>query len=175
MEVNHQQELAPDPIPLQAATRKKADGTSNSRDLAEINAKLVRENEQLTHERDLLRLIIDSLPDLIYAKDRESRFLIGNSACAQALGANRPGEIAGKTDYDFFPRDPAERYFADEQAVMRSGQTFNTVESFVENGAREIRWMQTTKVARRDANGNICRTPLPNSFGPHWTQISRRV
>ena len=154
MEGNQQQESASDPILLQAANRK-ANGTSAVRDLVTINAKLARENAELSRERDLLRMIIDSLPDLIYAKDAKSHFLISNSACARALGASRPGEVVNKTDFDFFPREFAERYLADEQAVMHSGQTFNAIESFAEKGTKEIRWMQTTKVARRDGNGKV--------------------
>jgi PAS domain S-box-containing protein len=154
MEGNHQQEPASDPILLQTANRQ-ANGILDVRELVATNAKLVQENEQLASERDLLQTIIDNLPDAIYIKDTGSRFLMGNSACARALGASRPNEIADKTDFDFFPKEFAERYLADEQAVMRSGQTLNTIESICENGAKESRWMQTTKVARRDGNGKI--------------------
>ena len=155
MEGNQQQATpASDPTLLQTANHK-ANGTSGALDLAAINAKLVRENAELARERDLLRLIIDSLPDSIYVKDTESRFLTGNSACARALGSSGPDEIANKTDFDFYPNEFADRYFVDEQAVMQSGQTLNTIESVYEKGAKEIRWMQTTKVPWRDGNGKI--------------------
>jgi PAS domain S-box-containing protein len=154
MEGNYQQEPASDPILLQTPNRQ-AKGILDVRELLAANAKLVTENERLASERDLLRTIIDNLPDPIYVKDTESRFLMGNSACARTLGASRPDEIANKTDFDFFPKDSAERYLADEQAVMRSGQTLNTIESICENGTKESRWRQTTKVARRDGDGNI--------------------
>jgi PAS domain S-box-containing protein len=151
---NHQRVPASDPILLKTVSRK-ANGNSSVRDLAAINAKLVRENEELARERDLLRMIIDSLPDFIYVKDSKSRFLMGNSACARALGASDPDEIVGKTDFDFSTKDSAERYFANEQAVMRSGQTLDTVESFVEKGAKESRWIRSTKIARHDGDGKI--------------------
>ena len=154
MEGNQQQARASDPILLQAANRN-ANGISGAPDLAAINAKLVQENAKLASERDSLRLIIDSLPDPIYVKDAEGRFIAGNSACIRGLGASCWDEIANKTDFDFFAREFAERYFADEQALMLSGETLNTVESAVEKGGKEIRWMQTTKVARRDGNGRI--------------------
>jgi PAS domain S-box-containing protein len=154
MEGNHQRERAPETKLLKRAKRR-VNGTSGVRSLSAINAQLLQENAELSCERDLLRLIINSLPDLIYVKDADSRFLTGNSACARALGASSANEIIGKTDFDFFPGKSAERYLRDEQALMRSGQTLNTVESFSENGAAELRWMQTTKVARRDRNGNV--------------------
>lgn len=51
-----------------------------------------------TCERDLLRTLIDGLPDNIFIKDRQSRFLISNLAHVRTLGATRPDEVIGKTD-----------------------------------------------------------------------------
>src|ERR1035441_4585773 len=66
--------------------------------LAASNARLVRENARLAQEYDLLRTLIDSLPDNIFVKDRQSRFLINNLAHVRTLGATHPDEVLGKTD-----------------------------------------------------------------------------
>ncbi len=134
---------------------RKVNGASGVLDLAAINAKLAQENAELARERDLLRTIINSLPDCIFVKDNKSRFLTGNTAWVRTLGASDPDEIAQKTDFDFFPKKLAERYFADEQAIMESGQTVNTIEPVFEKRTKETRWLQTTKVARRDSDGNV--------------------
>jgi PAS domain-containing protein len=68
-----------------------------------------RAEETLAAERNLLRTLIDSLPDRIYIKDVESRFLLNNIAHLQALGARFQEEVAGKTDYDYRPPDLADR------------------------------------------------------------------
>jgi PAS domain S-box-containing protein len=154
MKGNHQ-DSATDTIPRPKRLNHKVNGVSRGRSLAAMNAKLVQEKAELARERDLLRMIIDSLPDPIYVKDTESRFLTANLACARSLGAVHPDEIVHKTDFDFFPKEFAGQYFADEKGVMRSGQTLNTIESTIERDAREVRWVQTTKVARHDGNGNI--------------------
>jgi two-component system sensor histidine kinase/response regulator len=154
MEGDHHQEQTADPIRLRTASRQ-LNGNSDGEDLSVLNAKLARENAQLTRERDLLRVVIDSLPDFIFVKDQESRFLINNLAHARFLGADHPVEVAGKIDFDCFPKEFAEKYFADEQIVMQSGKPLSRVESVVDNTTKEIRWLQTTKVPRRDEDGKI--------------------
>jgi PAS domain S-box-containing protein len=103
----------------------------------------------------LLRTLVDKLPDCVYVKDRESRFLLNNLAHAKILGANHPDEVIGKTDFDCFPKELAERYFGDDQALMQSGETLNRVEPTINKVTREIRWLQTTKIPLRDANGVV--------------------
>ena len=77
--------------------------------------------EALEVERGLLRTMIDSLPNKIYAKDTQSRFIACNWPVAREMGTT-PSEIIGRTDFDYFPAEMAEGFFADEQAVIRSGE-----------------------------------------------------
>ena len=67
--------------------------------------------------------VIDNLPDYIYVKDAASRFITTNAAHLKVLGARRIDDVVGKTDFDFFPREPAEQYYRDEQEVIRIGNT----------------------------------------------------
>ncbi len=83
-----------------------------------------RAEESLAEERNLLRTLIDNLPDYIYVKDTESRFINGNLTVAQLMGATSVDELIGKTDFDFFPKELATQYFADEQAIIKTGQPF---------------------------------------------------
>ncbi|MGH7980881.1 MAG: PAS domain-containing protein, partial [Limisphaerales bacterium] len=151
MDGNHQDSV-PNTISLRQGRR--ANGSLGSRRIAK-SAKKARAVKEAAAEADLLQMIIDSFPDLIYVKDTQSRFLISNLACARALGALHPKEIINKSDFDFFPKEFAERYFADEQALLKSGQSFNVMESLLEKTTGKIRWIHTTKVARRDGNGEI--------------------
>ena len=122
---------------------------------AGLNAKLAQENTQLVQERDLLRTLIDSLPDNIFIKDRQSRFLINNLAHVRTLGATHPDEVLGKTDRDIFPAESANQYYGDEQALMKSGQPLNQEETVVNPRTSEKRWLQTTKVPLRDKQGVV--------------------
>src|SRR5258708_7063970 len=77
---------------------------------------LKRSQDNLIQERTLLRTLIDNIPDYIYVKDLQSRYLINNVAHARLVG-NTPPEIIGKTAYDIFSPELAERYFSDEQKI----------------------------------------------------------
>ena len=80
-----------------------------------------RREEELSAERRLLRTVIDLIPDYIYVKDRNSKFIVNNAAVARNLGFS-PEDVIGKTDFDFFPEDLARQFFEDEQQVMASGK-----------------------------------------------------
>ena len=114
-----------------------------------------RENETLLDDHGLLRTLIDLLPDYIYVKDAQSRFVINNLAHARILGAESPEEVTGKTDFECFPRELAEQYYADDQQVMRSGQPLvNHEERVVDRTGRET-WVSTTKVPLRNNKGEV--------------------
>ena len=109
----------------------------------------------LASERNLLRLLIDSFPDLIYVKDTEGRFLLGNEAVARIMAAVSPDELIGKTDFDYYPKELADRFYADDRQVLTSGTPLKDMEEHYTSCAGPAGWYLTTKVPIRDANGNI--------------------
>ena len=114
--------------------------------------------EALQQERFLLQTLISNLPDPIYFKDRESRFIRVNPALAKRLGGDDPQHMLGKTDFDFFAREHAEPAFNDEQVLIRTG------EPLVGKEEKEVwpdgheEWVSTTKMALRDPDGRIVGT-----------------
>src|SRR5262249_21185224 len=102
----------------------------------------------------LLRALVDNLPDFIYAKDAECRFLLANAAVARHMGTT-PENLIGKSDFDFFPPDLAEAYSSDERRVMRSGEALiNRQEAGLEAAGTQIAIL-TTKVPLRDEQGRV--------------------
>ena len=124
-------------------------------ELSESNAALQQSNAELVQERRALRTLIDNLPDYIFIKDRQSRFLVNNLAHARVLGAAQPDEVTGKSDLDIFPAELAKQYFADEQALMEAGQPLDREETVVDPKTGETRWLQTTKTPLRDKEGKV--------------------
>ena len=115
-----------------------------------------RAQELLTAEHNLLRTLIDNLPDSIYIKDTQSRFVISNVEIARRVGAKTPDELIGKTDNDFHPKELASKYYADEQQVIRSGRPLlNREEQVIDHTTGETMWNLTTKVPWRDSHGEI--------------------
>src|ERR1017187_4941775 len=130
-------------------------------DAAALNAKLAQENARLTRERDLLRMVIENLPDQVYAKDKQGRFVLNNPTHAKALGANSPEEMKGKSDFDFFSPELAAQYYTDEQKTIETGQPVINQEQY-KNNPRDPnspkRWSVTSKVIWRDKDGDILGT-----------------
>ena len=114
-----------------------------------------RAEEALAVERNLLRTLVDTLPDFVYAKDAESRFLMANRSVAQTMGAASPDELIGKTDFDFYPRELAEKYFADEREVLRTGRALLNRDEPGRTPEGNPFSLLTSKVPFRDASGEI--------------------
>ena len=111
--------------------------------------------EALGEERNLLRTLIDNLPDAIYVKDRQSRFVIKNLADARKMGAATPEATIGKSDFDFYPAELAAQYYADDQAVIQSGRAIINREEPITEASGRTGWISTTKVPLRDREGNV--------------------
>jgi len=114
-----------------------------------------RMEEALAEERNLLRTLIDNLPDPIYTKDTEGRYLINNTAHMRFLGAKTPEEVVGKSVFEFYPQELAAQYYADDQEVIRSGQPLlRREEQSVDRAGNRV-WFLTTKVPLRDRDGKV--------------------
>jgi PAS domain S-box-containing protein len=111
--------------------------------------------EELAYERDLLRGLLDNIPDRIYFKDVESRFLRCSRSLARRLGLEDPKQIVGKTDFDFHPKDLAEEFHADEQRIILTGQPLVAkLERQRDPDGREI-WASVTKVPIYTKHGHV--------------------
>jgi PAS domain S-box-containing protein len=125
---------------------------------AELQQEIVERRqvqEALAEERNLLRTLIDNVPDLIYVKDIQSRFVLANSADVRFMGASSPDELIGKTDFDFYPQQLAAQFYADEQAIVESGQPLISKDEPNLDHTGTRRWLLTTKVPLRDNEGKI--------------------
>ena len=112
-----------------------------------------RVEEELAFERDLLRALLDNVPDRIYFKDTVSRFVRCSRALADRLGLNMPEEAIGKTDYDFHPEKEAREFHEDETRVMHTGEAVvNKVEKQTGKDGQSI-WASVTKVPFRNRAG----------------------
>ena len=117
-----------------------------------------RAEEALIEERHLLRTLLDNLPDYIYFKDRDTRFIRTNKAHAKAFSLSDPAQVVGKTDFDFFTNEHAQPAFADEQEIIRTGQPMLAKEEKETWPDGRETWVSTTKMPLRDVAGNIIGT-----------------
>lgn len=118
------------------------------------NAPLVKpDTEADLMELAMLRAVVASLPDLIYVKDAQSRFLLANKATALAMGAASGQDLLGRSDFDFYPRGTAEGFFADEQRVITTGEPLVSQDEHIREPDGRTRWIMTTKVPLVDGVG----------------------
>jgi PAS domain S-box-containing protein len=109
---------------------------------------------KLIAEHNLLRTLIDNLPDGIYAKDAAGRKILANPADLKNLRCKTEAEAFGKTDFDLFPRDIAEKFWADDQKVIQGQPVINREEYFLDAEGAKC-WLLTSKLPLRDQNGEI--------------------
>jgi PAS domain S-box-containing protein len=102
--------------------------------------------DALRAEHDLLRALIDNMPDLIYVKDAGSGFVLANRALAQFMGAKNPEDLLGKTDFDYSPKELATAYYSDEQAILQTGQPLVNREERAVDAKGNAKWLSTSKV-----------------------------
>jgi two-component system, sensor histidine kinase and response regulator len=116
---------------------------------------LLRAKEALAGERQVLRALIDNVPDFMYVKDKKSRFLVANQHLAESRGLSAPEQLLGKTDFDFFPCELADIYFADEQRLISGKQAVFSKEEECRDLTGNTIWLLTTKVPLFDEKGEV--------------------
>lgn len=121
------------------------------RDISQRNQILHRIDE----ERNLLRTVIDAIPDFVYVKDTQHRLLLNNAAHAKSLKLTELLVPSQLTDQDFFPPEMAAKYHADEEQVLRTGQPLIGVEERSIGTDGNLIWALTTKVPLRNLDHEI--------------------
>ena len=106
-------------------------------------------------ELKMLRMVIDSLPDLIYCKDTQSRFLLANPAQREFISGNAQKSVAGLSDSSFFPEETAKSFFNDEQEIVRSGKPLVSQAERMQDFSGNDVWILTTKVPFRGNDGSV--------------------
>ena len=108
--------------------------------------------EELQESENKYRILLENLPQKIFQKDTDLVYVSCNENFAQDLKI-RPEEFKGKTDYEFFPEELAEKYRADDRRIITSGKTEDIEEKYLRDG-QEI-WVQTLKTPIKDKKGTI--------------------
>ncbi|MCA8987988.1 MAG: PAS domain-containing protein, partial [Planctomycetaceae bacterium] len=138
-------------MPLRSTSGEIIGTFGISRDITD----LVTAEKTLEREQHLSDALMNGLPDLIFFKDRQGKFMKGNQALADYYGMAHPEELVGKTDYDFSPPELAASFEEDDQRVMKSGDKLIAREEVNEDSHGNITYFLTTKVPIRNSHGNV--------------------
>jgi len=122
--------------------------------------------EALQASEKKYRTLLENLPQKIFLKDKDSVYISCNENYARDLKI-KAKDIAGKTDYDFFPEELAHKYSADDKKVIKSGKTEDINEKYIREGKEVI--VHTVKTPVRDEQGNVT-----GILGIFWDITSQR-
>lgn len=110
---------------------------------------------EIKQQAEREKAILSTLPFMVWLKDKDSRLLAVNETYAK-MCATTIENIIGKTDYDFFPKEDADLYVADDKEVMKLGKT-KSVEEVIQ-GSDGTRWHETYKTPLFDEKGEVIGT-----------------
>ena len=133
--------------------RKKKEST-----LQKENEELKKRVKELEQDHFLFSALLDNIPDTIYFKDKESRFIRTSKSMALSLNRKSEQSLLGKTDFDIHDKEHAQQAFKDEQQIMATGNPIINCEQ-KELGTNNVEiWKSTTKLPLKDTKGNIIGT-----------------
>jgi len=110
--------------------------------------------EKMEYQQNLFDALMDNMPDVIYFKDTESRFIRVSKVSCPGLGIKSPEEAVGMTDFDFAPRELAEQFYADDQMVMKTGKPIIGKEEVMISKVSKT-WYSATKVPIKNKDGKV--------------------
>ncbi|TIO08266.1 EAL domain-containing protein [Mesorhizobium sp.] len=119
-------------------------------DVTELTA-----NRLIVDERISLQTLIDWVPDYMWVKDTESRFVVANRAIASDSGKDKTSDMIGLTDFDLHAPELAQRFRAIEQDVLRTGRPMIDEEEFVVDASGTGKWLSSTKVPLRNGQNDV--------------------
>ena len=115
--------------------------------IATLSARHKQANEALRKSEALHRTLVENIPQKIFMKARDFTWISINENFARDLGV-RPEDVVGKVDSDFFPKELADKYRADDKRIMEEGITDELVEQYVQDGKKV--WVETVKDAHQE-------------------------
>jgi two-component system, sensor histidine kinase and response regulator len=112
-------------------------------------------DNQSRDELQMLRAVIEAVPEAIYIKDAESRFLLANPNSVRQMRAGSVDNVIGRNDFDFFPAEFAREYMENERDIIRTGESLlNHPETSLDPDGKPT-WLLTSKVPFRNGRGQV--------------------
>jgi len=124
----------------------------------EKTRELMETQKALEQENDMMQTLLENIPDHLYFKDLESKFVRVSKSFSSREGFEDPDEFIGKSDHDIFSGEHAQKTLSDEQKIIKTGKPLLGIE---ENETREDgreTWVITSKMPFYNTNGKIIGT-----------------
>ncbi len=145
-------------VPVEGSNSSILDEKGNLIGFLALHTDITRRKEveqELAHSAQLLNTIANTSRDLIYVKNTKGEFQIASQAVARLVGAKTGDELIGKSDFDFFPYELANKYYTDEQNIIQAGEPLIDIEEASVYPDGTPVWLLTTKIPYRAADGTL--------------------
>jgi two-component system sensor histidine kinase/response regulator len=127
----------------------------NTTILRKAETALEQAESAIETERTLMDILMDTIPDRIYFKDSDSKFIRVNKAMAKRHGMSDPKIVEGHTDFDLFSNEHALQAFNDELEIMKTGNPILNLEEKETFSDGSLKWAQTSKMPLYNKEGNV--------------------
>jgi PAS domain S-box-containing protein len=133
--------------------KQAADSLRQANEQLEIRVQ--ERTRELVEQRAMLERLVEHIPDFIYIKDIEGRYVVDNAAHRGLIGVRASEDVVGKTVYDFYPRELADKFTADDKAVLAGQKPLLNRSEFVTDHQNRRIPVLTSKVPWRDKDGKL--------------------
>lgn len=111
---------------------------------------------ELAEQNQLLRTVLDNIPDVIFMKDAQGRYEVVNRTYLEYTGKSLE-DVIGRTAYDLFPPEFAQEFHKSDMQRIRHGDPVTDLASRPHFNLNEPRWMLETQIPLRDTSGDVTR------------------
>ncbi len=139
---------------LKGSERQRIEISEMLDDVTKTKDDLALTGEKLRQKSEEQRALLSTIPAFVYFKDRDGTYIAANNAFAD-MTETSVDEIAGKTDYDFFPEARADVYRESDQEVIESGEQRYDIEELTTGPGGEPMWVSTSKTPFFDSDGTV--------------------
>jgi len=131
---------------------------STQEEMARVQEEQRIAQDNLFKEKSLFANFLDAVPEYVYFKDKQSRFIKVSRSLVKLHGVSGEADLLGKSDFDLFGNEHSQQAFRDEQTIIQTGEAmFNMIEKEDrEDGS--VTWVETSKMPLKDLNGQIIGT-----------------
>jgi PAS domain S-box-containing protein len=142
-------------LEMRVEERTKAVNEMNRQLICEMSDRLYAQ-EQLRQSQQMLQLVMDNIPQIIFWKDTASVFLGCNRVFAEIAGLESPEDVVGKTDYDLLPqKEEADLYRESDLRVMQTDTPeYRVIVPHLQKDGTQL-WTEISKIPLHDAEGNV--------------------
>jgi PAS domain S-box len=131
---------------------------STQEEMARVQEEQKTAQEELFREKSLFANFLDAVPEYVYFKDIQSRFIRISKSLVRLHGVKDDSELLGKSDADLFGKEHSQKAFNDEQTIIRTGVPIYNMVEREDHGDGSVTWVETSKMPLRDLNGQVIGT-----------------